>query len=130
MDHGKSVALPGTESNRLKLMKPERWQQIKGLLQAALERAPEERSEFLVTACGGDESLRKEIQKLIASHEQASTFIEEPAFGVLAESLVGKAAAETLSGQRLGHYAIGKQLGKGGMGEVYLAEDTRLGRNV
>ncbi len=111
-------------------MKRERWQQIKALLQAALEHAPDERPGFLAAACNDDESLRAEVQKLIVSHDQAGPFIEEPAFGVLAESLVGKAAEETLTGQRLGHYAIGKQLGKGGMGEVYQAEDTRLGRNV
>ena len=109
-------------------MTPEHWQRIKTLLQSALEREPGQRSAFLAAACGGDESLRKEVESFIISHEQAGGFIEEPAFEVMAESLVNKQTE--LVGQKLGHYLVLEHLGAGGMGEVYLAEDARLGRKV
>ena len=57
-------------------MTPEWWQRIKPLLQSALERDPAERSAFLAKECGGDEALRKHVESLIASHEQAGEFIE------------------------------------------------------
>src|SRR5436305_14081046 len=109
-------------------MKPERWQQIKPILQSALKHEPGDRSAFLSAACGGDESLRKEVESFIISHEQAGGFIEEPAFEVMAESLVNKQTE--LVGQKLGHYLVLEHLGAGGTGEVYLAEDARLGRKV
>ena len=60
-------------------MNPERWRQIEDLFQSTLERAPQERTVFLVEACGGDESLCREVELLIASYEQDAGFIETPA---------------------------------------------------
>src|SRR6266446_7487085 len=110
-------------------MQSERWQQIKTLLQSALEREPDERSAFLAAACVDDDLLRKELESLITSHEQADGFIESPAFAVMAESLTNN-APKSVAGQLLAHYKVIEQSGDGGMGEVYLAEDTRLGRKV
>lgn len=107
-------------------MTPERWQRIKPLLQSALERNPGERSAFLAAECAGDETLRSDIESLITSHEQAGGFIESPAVEVLAGALTD----DQVLGRNLGPYAISARLGAGGMGEVYLAEDTRLGRKV
>ena len=108
-------------------MKPERWQQIKVLLEAALERQPAEREAFLNEACAADKALLSEVESLLASHEKAGDFIESPAFEVMAESLANN---ESMEGSYLGPYRMIKQLGAGGMGEVYLAEDTRLGRKI
>ncbi len=107
-------------------MTPERWQRIKPLLQSALERDPGERSAFLAAECAGDQALRKDVESLISSHEQAGDFIEAPALEVMAGSL----ADDQVVGRNLGPYAVSARLGAGGMGEVYLAEDSRLGRKV
>jgi serine/threonine protein kinase len=109
-------------------MTPERWQQVKGIFDEALRCAPSDRSSFLTGACGGDESLRQEVESLISSHEKDGSFIDSPAFEVAAEILTN--GKELIVGQRVDHYQILSTLGKGGMGEVYLAEDTRLGRKV
>jgi serine/threonine protein kinase/Tol biopolymer transport system component len=108
-------------------MTPERWQHVKALLQAALERKPVERTPFLDEACANDPSLRAEVQSLLASFEQAGGFIESPAVEVMAESLTNGVLAV---GSSFGPYQILDRLGSGGMGEVYLAEDSRLGRKV
>jgi serine/threonine-protein kinase len=110
-------------------MKPERWQQIEQLLQAALERKGEARAAFLDQACAGDEALRKQVESLLAYAERAEHFIEAPALEVAAKALA-ESPATMLFGQKIGHYQILSWLGAGGMSEVYLAQDTRLGRRV
>jgi serine/threonine protein kinase/Tol biopolymer transport system component len=110
-------------------MQPERWQQIDQLFHRALEREPAQRAIYLEQACSGDESLRSEVAALISSHEQADSFIETPASGLAAE-LLAKGQAGLDVGQSVGHYEIASVLGVGGMGEVYLANDSRLGRQV
>ncbi len=110
-------------------MKPEQWQEINVLFHSALEREPGQRAAFLDRACAGDESLRKEVEAFIAAYDQAGNFIEAPAFAVAAEMLRGD-QGQLLVGHSFGSYEIVAAIGAGGMGEVYLAQDTRLGRQV
>jgi serine/threonine protein kinase len=110
-------------------MTPAEWQQVNELFHAALEREPAHRSLFLDEACSGDTALRSEIEALIQSHEKQGQFIDAPAYE-LAADLIVKQPTGIASGQALGAYRILSTLGRGGMGEVYLAEDVRLGRKV
>ena len=110
-------------------MTSERWQQVNDLFQLAAERAPEERTTFLQTACQGDEGLRREVESLIAYYERAENFIESPAFEVVPELLTDDRAG-AIVGESIAHYQIESLIGIGGMGEVYLARDERLGRKV
>src|SRR5215472_12625722 len=109
-------------------MKPERWNQIDQFLDAALELPPDKRAAFLDKACAGDDELRKELDALLASDDDAQSFLETPALELVAKEFGdGK---ESLTGQTVGHYRIISLLGEGGMGTVYLAEDTKLHRKV
>src|SRR5438132_13869769 len=109
-------------------MTPERWQRVKQIFDSALEYEPEQRSDFLAGACGGDEDLRGEVESLIVSHEKDGSFIDSPAYQATANLLMSD--QELKAGQTIGHYEILSTLGRGGMGEVYLAKDTKLGRKV
>ena len=106
----------------------ERWLRIESLYHAARERAVEERTAFLAAACAGDESLRQEVESLLAQVSQAD-LLEAGAFAGAAQA-GGEPGPSSLLGRRLGVYFIRARLGAGGMGEVYRARDTTLGRDV
>ncbi len=103
---------------------------IEEIYHAALEIDSFERADFLREACGGDENLRREIESLLSYDEQAAEFIETPPGGLAAEFIVKHKEKNDLIGRIFGHYRIISQIGAGGMGEVYLAEDKRLERRV
>ncbi|HEX8799183.1 MAG TPA: hypothetical protein VF772_11245, partial [Terriglobales bacterium] len=97
---------------------PERWQQIKNLFGAALERRPEERGAFLQEACGSDESLRAEVESLLAEQQAVTT-----SAGPSAPSMPQPAPAvgDAMVGRHLGAYQIVRRIAIGGMATVYLA---------
>src|SRR6266511_4108217 len=105
-------------------MKPERLQRSDEILQAALELAPEDRAAFLDQACAGDAALRQKIESLLASAQQMGGFMEERMSRVAGELMIDGPVTAT-AGQMIGYYQIVELLDKGGMGEVYLATDTR-----
>jgi serine/threonine-protein kinase len=110
-------------------MTPERWKQIKELFHASLEHEPAQRRALLEKECSGDLPLRHEVESLLASHEQAEDFIETSAADVAA-ALLAEDQPALVAGQMVGHFRIAEVLATGGMGEVYLADDTKLGRKV
>src|SRR5262245_13359400 len=119
-------------------MEPDRWEQIERLYHAALEREPDARDAFLDEACAGDEALRREVAGLLACDIPSDSFIQSPAIDIAARAWAAEPLSDALTipmrrpitGSQIGAYQVLSPLGRGGMGEVHLALDTRLGRKV
>jgi serine/threonine protein kinase len=110
-------------------MTPEQYHRVNQLFHDALERAPEDRGDFLKEACGGNEPLRLEVERMLAAYEEAGSFLNAPAFDALGHSSIVR-QSDSLIGSVIGHYRILSKLGAGGMAEVFLAQDARLERRV
>jgi serine/threonine protein kinase/Tol biopolymer transport system component len=104
-------------------MDQERWRRVEELFHASLDRGPQARQAFLDVACGGDTDLRGQVELLLVKEEEAGSFLETPV-------LRDVTATEVLPGRQFGPYRIVSPLGAGGMGEVYRAHDSKLGRDV
>jgi len=110
-------------------MDAERWRRTESLYHAAAARPADERAAFLAAACGDDEGLRRDIEALLAAPATADGILG-PSARAMAAELAGDATGPLLTGRRLGIYHLYERIGAGGMGEVYRARDTRLGRDV
>jgi eukaryotic-like serine/threonine-protein kinase len=111
-------------------MNPDRWNKINEVFSTWLDLNDEKRSQFLIEACGSDDQLRKEVDLLIEAYFRSETFIETPIQDDAVRAIAESMPTRNLIGSSISHYRIVQPIGAGGMGEVYLAEDTRLDRKV
>lgn len=105
---------------------PADWARVKPLFEAARSLSADSQGAFLADACGPDQGLRRELDSLLAAYNRAERFLEAPA----AQTTPGGLPSGLLAGRRLGPYELTSLVAAGGMGEVYAALDTRLGRQV
>ena len=108
---------------------PESMQQLEDLFHEAVRLEPQDRVDFMARVRASNPELAVAVESLIAAHESPDSPIDSPAFEAAAE-LIGDTQPALVAGKVVGHYQIVAPLGKGGMGEVYLASDTKLDRKV
>ena len=106
------------------------WQRVKAVFDSAFELGTNERSSFLEVACAGDEGLRQEVEDLLAASDTAGSFMEVPFAYVVKGHSLDDWEEQLVPGQIFGRYKIIRRIGVGGMGQVYLAQDTSLHRSV
>jgi len=111
-------------------MDAERLKRTEEIYHAAMDVLPAERRSFLDEICAGDEDLRREVESLLAVNRTANNIFDTPPESLAAEMFSHKEATANLADKEISHYKIIRLLGSGGMGEVYLAEDTKLRRKV
>ncbi|HKZ80547.1 MAG TPA: serine/threonine-protein kinase, partial [Pyrinomonadaceae bacterium] len=107
----------------------ENWQKVREVFDAALRQEPEDRQNYLNEACGDDKDLLTEVESLFSSFDKSDDFMETPAVAQVAD-IIESDTKRLERGTRFGHYEIIRQIGIGGMGEVYLAKDQKLDRRV
>ena len=110
-------------------MADEKWQKVREIFDSALRLKSDERRRFVYDVCGDDKTLLAEVESLLSSHDGAESFMETPAVAKVA-GIIEAETKKLETGKCFGHYEIIKQIGEGGMGEVYLAKDTKLDRKV
>ena len=128
MDPGQGVAGARAARDESDVTSDE-WARVRDLFEAALKQRPSQRAAFLDEACADNPAVRAEVTSLLDAHDSAADFIEAPAYEVAAD-LLADDPPESLAGRTLGPYIIRHEIGRGGMGVVYLADDTRLSRRV
>ncbi len=113
-------------------MTPERWQQINRLFEQALSMPDSDRAAFLLGACNGDEALRQRVEAMLAADAKAELKVEHLARDVISDLLSEQPTdtVEIVSGQKIGSYRLADEIGRGGMGRIFLAYDERLNRRV
>ena len=111
-------------------MTPERWRRIEELYHGADGLPPAERAAFLREACADDDAMRRDVESLLNESASSDGLLDKHALVAGAELVVEDVAPSSMAGRSIGTYQFQALIGAGGMGEVYRARDTALGRDV